>query len=78
MNRKLISVCAFVGVGLAIAAFYFLSSKSPEEKRDRYLKGSREYIAQSKAIVEVHQGRIEVESEEGKGSTFRVMLPTNS
>jgi putative PEP-CTERM system histidine kinase len=31
----------------------------------------------SKRIVEAHQGRIEVESEEGKGSVFRVVFPVH-
>jgi len=28
-----------------------------------------------KQFIEMHQGKIEVESEEGKGTTFRIMLP---
>ena len=32
-------------------------------------------LFQSKKIIEAHEGKIEVESKEGKGTTFRVFLP---
>lgn len=34
-------------------------------------------LAIAKEIVEAHQGRIEAESEPGKGTTFRILLPAN-
>lgn len=43
--------------------------------RTTKIKGSGIGLFQSKMIAEAHNGRIEVESREGEGSTFRVLLP---
>jgi putative PEP-CTERM system histidine kinase len=39
-------------------------------------KGMGIGLYHSKTIIEAHHGRIEVESEEGKGTTFRILLPS--
>jgi putative PEP-CTERM system histidine kinase len=39
------------------------------------MRGSGIGLYQSKMIVDAHKGRIEVQSREGRGSTFRVFLP---
>lgn len=43
--------------------------------RTTKVRGSGIGLYQSRMIVEAHRGRIEVQSQEGQGSTFRVFLP---
>jgi len=46
-----------------------------EKSRSRATGGSGLGLAISKAIVESHQGRLDVQSERGKGTIFQLLLP---
>jgi signal transduction histidine kinase len=65
------------GLGIPKAAqaklfqrFYRVKMKGTED-----IEGTGLGLSLVKAIVEQHQGTIEVDSEEGRGSVFRVQLP---
>lgn len=48
-----------------------------EQGREKGIKGSGIGLTICQRIVEAHGGKLEVESEEGKGSTFWIHLPVN-
>jgi len=65
------------GPGIAQAALPYLFERfyRTQDARQKEHNGSGLGLAIVKSIVEAHNGRVEVFSEEGQGTTFRVWLP---
>ncbi|RKY19149.1 MAG: hypothetical protein DRQ55_11440 [Planctomycetota bacterium] len=72
------AVCEVIDTGIGISArdlpHIFDSFFHLEKSRTRNLGGTGLGLAICKAIVETHQGQMEVESQEGDGATFRFLL----
>jgi len=66
------------GIGAEHIPHIFDRFYRSDESRCREAGGAGLGLANSKRIVEAHEGQLEVESEPGKGATFRVRLPLAS
>ncbi|MDQ6966655.1 MAG: ATP-binding protein, partial [Mariprofundaceae bacterium] len=66
------------GIGAEHIAHIFDRFYRSDESRCREAGGAGLGLAISKRIVEAHEGQIEVESELGCGTTFRLRLPLAS
>ena len=63
------------GLGIPHGEQARVFEKYYRSSRTSYIKGTGLGLAIVKAVAEAHGGRVELESEEGKGSTFRIFLP---
>jgi PAS domain S-box-containing protein len=65
-----------IGIPKEVIAKIFDRFYRVKDERTRQVVGTGLGLPIVKGIVEAHLGAVEVESEVGKGSTFRVLLPT--
>jgi signal transduction histidine kinase len=63
------------GAGISQADLEHIFERFYRADKARTTRGLGLGLPIARAIVERHQGRIEVESALGRGSTFRVILP---
>ena len=74
-DRLLIEV-SDSGVGIPAEELPYVFDMYYQGKSGRRAKGSGIGLAIAREIVEIHGGEIAVESREGRGTTFRITLPT--
>jgi signal transduction histidine kinase len=67
-----------VGIRLQERKRIFERFYRADDLLSRHTEGTGLGLAIAKRIVEAHGGRLEVESQEGKGSTFRIELPATA
>ena len=76
-NNQIVFQVEDTGVGIAKEQFPFLfeAFKQVDSTRQRTYEGSGLGLALTKQLVELHNGRIQVESIKGKGSAFSIFIP---
>jgi two-component system, OmpR family, phosphate regulon sensor histidine kinase PhoR len=64
-----------IGIPADERAHIFTKFHRGEQARTRGIKGTGIGLAMVRQIVEAHRGRVEVDSAQGAGSTFTIVLP---
>ncbi|MDR2302838.1 MAG: response regulator, partial [Deltaproteobacteria bacterium] len=64
-----------IGIKKDDLPYLFQAFRQVDTDKNRHIKGTGLGLSVSKYLVELMNGHIEVESEYGKGSTFRVIVP---